>query len=1140
MVLIRTRMGELTLAAFSSRRAPAGVVAGLVFALFPLILLLGLIGSPQVAEAQYFGKNKVQYDQFDWSVIVTDHFNVYFYSNEEEAARDAARMAERSYLKLSKILDHEIKEPVPLILYASHTDFQQTNALPGLISEGTGGVTEFLKRRVLLPFTGSYAELEHVLTHELVHAFQVDILLGRERSPLSGRIAYTPPLWFMEGMAEYLSISTVDNHTRMWLRDGALEGYLTTLDELEQTFDIRVYRFGQSVFEHIDQRYGTQKIGELLKGVGKRGSLERAVQASLGISLEDLSKQWTEQVRKTYLPQIAEYEKAEVYGHRLTNQEKDLSHLNLAPAVSPDGNLMVFLSDRSLYNDIYLASAIDGKIQKKLVEGERSASFESLRFLQTSLAWSPDQKTLAFAAKVGGEDAIYLYDMRRNKVERRLTFGLDGILSPTFSPDGQRLVFVGLSGGRSDLFITSRDGKDVKRLTQDRFADRDPHWSPDGKLIAFTTDRGPRTNFRTLEFGEFRIATYDLETDQIRILPGQEGKNISPQWSSDGTQIAFVSDRTGVSNIYIMEVASGEAFQLTDILTGVTGIVESSPPISWSRSGKRLLFTVFERGGWDIYAIKDPLELMKTRRASESKTIAQAGGQGTPRRLGGKEFDPTGRVFGSATGSGSAKPGGSASPEGAASPETTSAADSAAVAAAAAETDETTATETQTTEAAEGTEATETSEATEESAGEADVTESEVTESAEADATELAAADSTLVGPPQPAGGISAAESGEEGPPKKEEQPVAVTYRPEAPDGAKFRIRDYEVHFSPDVLVGGGGFAPGLGVAGQFALGLSDVLGNHHIQLAANVFGNIGDSDVFLTYLNLEHRHNWGVALFQFRNDYLSFRDNTIFRFDRELFRGAEVFVSRPFSKFRRAELNLQGVAVERRGFFTDEDGDQRSGTGVDNINKDQVFFVKPGVAFITDNVLFGSTGPIAGARTRNAISHSFGDLKFTTVTLDARKYINIRQRYSFAFRLLGVSSFGDTPQNFRLGGPYTLRGYSFEQFRGHNVGLLNTEFRFPLIDQFRLGFPLPIELRGIRGVFFFDAGTAFNDVNDFNAFDGSQGSFIRFEDIAASYGFGARINLGFLILRYDLAQRTNLADNDGSARSTFAIGADF
>src|SRR5512134_3485502 len=147
---------------------------------WPAVLAALFLAFP--AQAQYFGKNKVHYTSFKWNVIETEHFHVYYYEGENRAAADAARMAERSYSRLSHILRHEFTKPIPLVLYASHSQFQQTNILPDLIDEGTGGVTEFLKQRVFLPFTGSYAELEHVLSHELVHAFQVDILFGRGQS----------------------------------------------------------------------------------------------------------------------------------------------------------------------------------------------------------------------------------------------------------------------------------------------------------------------------------------------------------------------------------------------------------------------------------------------------------------------------------------------------------------------------------------------------------------------------------------------------------------------------------------------------------------------------------------------------------------------------------------------------------------------------------------------------------------------------------------------------------------------------------------------------------------------------------------------------------------------------------------------
>ena len=99
------------------------------------------------AQLDYFGQNKVQYRDFKWEVLTTPHFEIFYYQGEEETAYDAARMAERSYTRLSRILRHRFSNKIPVILYASHTDFQQTNVLGGFISEGTGGVTEFNKNR---------------------------------------------------------------------------------------------------------------------------------------------------------------------------------------------------------------------------------------------------------------------------------------------------------------------------------------------------------------------------------------------------------------------------------------------------------------------------------------------------------------------------------------------------------------------------------------------------------------------------------------------------------------------------------------------------------------------------------------------------------------------------------------------------------------------------------------------------------------------------------------------------------------------------------------------------------------------------------------------------------------------------------
>src|SRR5215217_2995218 len=207
--------------------------------------LLATLTLPAAANAQggYFGQNKVQYKNFDFKVLKTDHFDIYYYQEEEAAARMTGRMAERWYGRLSQLLTHELRGRQAVILYASGPHFRQTNTIEGEIGEGTGGVTEAYKRRIILPFAGPLESTDHVLGHELVHAFQYDITGTNVNSNTAGALAL--PLWFIEGMAEYLSIGPVDPHTAMWMRDATRREKLPDVDDLD---DPRYfpYRYGQA------------------------------------------------------------------------------------------------------------------------------------------------------------------------------------------------------------------------------------------------------------------------------------------------------------------------------------------------------------------------------------------------------------------------------------------------------------------------------------------------------------------------------------------------------------------------------------------------------------------------------------------------------------------------------------------------------------------------------------------------------------------------------------------------------------------------------------------------------------------------------------------------------------------------------
>src|SRR5688572_32011382 len=269
--------------------------------ILPLVLLV-TFGIAPLAGAQYFGRNKVQYEKFDFKVKSTDHFDIYYYPEEAGAVELAARMAERWYARLSTVLGHELSGRQPLVLYAAHPHFQQTTAIPGEIGEGTGGVTEMFKRRIVLPFAGGMAETDHVLGHELVHAFQFDMATRRDaEGNITGPAVMRLPLWFIEGMAEYLSLGPVDPNTAMWVRDASSREKMPTVDRLDDP-DFFPYRYGHAFWAYVAGRWGDDAVGNMLRATGPQGSIEAAMQAVLGVDEETFTREWHDTTRRTYAP----------------------------------------------------------------------------------------------------------------------------------------------------------------------------------------------------------------------------------------------------------------------------------------------------------------------------------------------------------------------------------------------------------------------------------------------------------------------------------------------------------------------------------------------------------------------------------------------------------------------------------------------------------------------------------------------------------------------------------------------------------------------------------------------------------------------------------------------------------------------
>ena len=572
----------------------------------PAALALGLFVftaaglMPATVNAQYFGRNKVLYERLTFKVLSTEHFDIYYYEEEAEAAASVARMAERWNARLSRVLNHTLTGRQPLILYASHPHFQQTNVVEG-IGEGTGGVTESARRRVILPMAATLEDTDHVVGHELVHAFQYDIL---------GRNAGAVPLWFIEGMAEYLSIGSRDPQTAMWLRDSAIQNKLPKIKDLDHPRYFP-YRFGHAFWAYFGGRFGDQRIGAVLaalgpgpEGLGAPSDPVEVIEAATELKSDELSDQWHAAIRATYDITASPDRDSDPKPQNVIGERTGSGTVNVGPALSPDGSKIAYLSERDqLSIDLFLADTATGKVIRKLVETASDPHFESLQFLASAGAWDPAGRRLAIGAVRSGQPVIAIIDTERGSIMQELKFDeLGEIFHPTWAPDGNAIAFSGQTGGFTDLFVHNLQSGETRRLTKDAFADLQPAWSKDGKTIAFVTDRFS-SDLAVLNFRNMGLASITVGDASIRpIEVGLTGNAINPQWGDGGT-LFFISDSGGRPNVWRLEANGGPPVRVTGERTGVSGITPLSPALSIAAGGDRAAVTVFHDSGYLIRLI---------------------------------------------------------------------------------------------------------------------------------------------------------------------------------------------------------------------------------------------------------------------------------------------------------------------------------------------------------------------------------------------------------------------------------------------------------------------------------------------------------------------------------------------------------
>lgn len=1050
-----------------------------------------------------FGKNRVQYKDFDWLYIQTTHFDIYFSEDGRDIAEFTANVAEQALDNIMNDINYEINNRISLIVYNSHNDFTETNTTQGYLSQGIGGFTEPFKNRVVFPFEGDYQKFWHVISHELVHAVMRDMLYGGTvQNIIAKNITLQLPLWYHEGMAEFLT-SGWETNSDMFIRDAIINTYLPDIKGLYGYF---AYRGGQALFYYISKTYGRKKIGEILNKTKGLGSLEAGLKSSIGLTIEELNDRWKKWIKKEFWPEIALRQDPDEFAKRLTNNKEAGGFYNTSPAISPQGDKIAFISDRDIFLDIFVMNALDGEIITKIEGFGRQNDLEELNLLFPSVSWSPDNNRLAVSKKGQGYDIVVIVDVEEDEYNE-LPTELQGIETTAWSPDGRYIAFNAHNARQSDIYVYDLETEELKNLTNDIFSDFSPAWSPDGSFLIFSSDRDDFIGEDRFEYDGYNMISHDYAKRDLYSFTFNDGKitritdwkyssQKSAVVSEDGKSILFVSDKNGIDNIYKKKIVIEPTDTVSSIVNlhavPVTNSLNGINQLSISEDRKKLAFTSLFNSGYNIFTLNNPFEI-----ELEPDTL-----QLTPfmeRVITGEEFSDD--IYNHA----------------------------------------------------------DTLQNYENnfdhfiSASDLQQTETDTSNTrkkiytgkyvGDKDTTRTADYSNYIFSPNKKVVSDTTA--------LKEN-----IFDEKLDDNGNFLVNEYKINFTPDLVYANAYVSTYYGLLGTTVLSFSDMLGNHQLVGMTGLQVDLKNSDYGLAYYYLPKRINYGVELFHTaRFVYLAGFNRT------ELYRyrnfGAAFSASLPMDTYNRFDLSLSVMRV------TSENLDNQL-VPMDNATFiiPQLSYVYDDVLFgYTSPIqgsrykftLFGNTG--IGSSKPNS---------FYSFIFDVRKYFRFFYDNSFVFRLSGGYSGGAAPQRFFLGGvdnwinrsfasgtipletpadfafltpALPMRGYNYSERIGTKYSLVNMEFRLPLIRYLLTG-PLPLLFQNVIGTAFLDAGAAWYDNSKLQLFNRNENGNVITKDLLLGMGFGARIYFLFL-WRFDWAWSYDL-NNFSKPKFYISLGYDF
>ena len=565
--------------------------------------------------APYYGKNQIHYDRFDWHIYKTDHFEIYYYPENEQHLERVASYAESAYQQVSSDLRHDLNQRVPLIIFKTHSEFEQQNIAPGAAQEGVLAFAEGERNRMVLPIDLPSDLLYGLIVHELTHVFQYDFI------PVS-LLRRNMPLWVHEGGAEY-ERGIWDPLDLMTVRDAAVADIIPRMSEMEGYGDFGsprlVYNLGHALYEFIEARWGKDGVRQFLFSLRKSaiGGGSSPYEEAFQMTAREFDQQF-ERYLKDRFKAFRDKERPADYGQDLSpDPEKTEYTSSISIEPSPSGDLIAVMTGnrRDQELDIILISSKDGSVVRNLTSGfDSDRGFEyisqpSLSNMVPWMSWSPVGDRLAYFVRNEKHKTLIIQNVLTGKIERRFPMqSVDNPESPNIAPDGRTVLFSGLRSATGDIFRLDIESGDITNLTNDTFADYAPTYSPDGTSIVYIARISGSQKLFRLEpaSGRKTQLTFGTQDEASAKFLNADTIIFSSTATDPATPLTPEVARNGnIFNLWSLSLKNGELKQYTDALGGVLS------PVVLSKDGAapKLGFVDYYKGNYTLHSfdLKEPL-----------------------------------------------------------------------------------------------------------------------------------------------------------------------------------------------------------------------------------------------------------------------------------------------------------------------------------------------------------------------------------------------------------------------------------------------------------------------------------------------------------------------------------------------------